>query len=106
VDNTIHYLHRYRDEYRQTQDVAAAARRAGASIGRAMYFTSMTITAGFSVLAFSNFAPTVNFGLLAALAMVLAIVADLTVLPSLLIQSLGRLRTAASAGPRDEVTLP
>ena len=101
VDNTIHYLHRYREEYRQTQDVAAAARRAGASIGRAMYFTSMTITAGFSVLAFSNFAPTVNFGLLAALAMILAIAADLTVLPSLLIQTLGRIRTRSAAGPSD-----
>ena len=97
VDNTIHYLYRYREEYRQTQEVAEAARRAGASIGRAMYFTSMTITAGFSVLAFSNFMPTVHFGLLAALAMILAIAADLTVLPSLLIQSLGRLRP--SAGP-------
>jgi predicted RND superfamily exporter protein len=99
VDNTIHYLHRYRDEYQQTQDVGAAARLAGASIGRAMYFTSMTITAGFSVLAFSSFVPTVNFGLLAALAMILAIVADLTVLPSLLIQSLGRFGPKASAGP-------
>jgi predicted RND superfamily exporter protein len=99
VDNTIHYLHRYRDEYQQAQDVGAAARLAGASVGRAMYFTSMTITAGFSVLAFSNFAPTVNFGLLAALAMILAIVADLTVLPSLLIQSLGRFGPKASAGP-------
>ena len=62
----------------------AAVSRAHETIGRAMYFTSATIVAGFSILAFSHFVPSVYFGLLTALAMILALLANLTVLPSLL----------------------
>ena len=51
-----------------------------------MYFTSVIIMAGFSILAFSNFLPTVAFGLLTALAMLLALLANLTVLPALLVR--------------------
>lgn len=86
VDDAIHYLHRFREEYRESHDVRAAVTEAHGTIGRAMYFTSMIIVVGFSVLAFSNFLPTVYFGLLTALAMLLALLANLTVLPSLLIR--------------------
>ena len=55
------------------------------SIGRAMYFTSMTIVAGFSILALSNFIPTIVFGLLTSLAMLVALTGSLTLLPQLLI---------------------
>ncbi|HIG44042.1 MAG: MMPL family transporter [bacterium] len=86
VDDAIHYLHRFRKEMALDQDIAASVERAHLTIGRAMYFTSMIIIVGFSVLAFSNFMPTVYFGTLTALAMLLALLANLTILPSLLIQ--------------------
>ena len=85
VDDAIHYLHRYREEYRECRDVVQAVTEAHKTIGKALYFTSITIMAGFSILAFSNFMPTVFFGVLTTLAMGLALLANLTVLPSLLI---------------------
>ena len=54
------------------------------TIGHAMYFTTMTIMGGFSILALSNFIPTIYFGLLTALAMGLALVANMTLMPALL----------------------
>lgn len=85
VDDAIHYLHRFSEEYQSCKDVREAVRRSHASIGRAMYFTSITIIAGFSILGFSNFVPTVYFGLLTALAMLFAMLANLTILPALLV---------------------
>ncbi len=86
VDNAIHYLHRFRAELAQVGDAKEAVRRSHNSIGRALYFASFTIIAGFSVLAFSSFVPTIYFGLLTALAMALATFANLLVLPSLLVR--------------------
>ena len=85
VDDAIHYLHRFKEEVSVDHDVNAAIKRAHLTIGRAMYFTSMTIIIGFSILTFSNFLPTVYFGILTALAMLIALLANLTILPSLLI---------------------
>jgi len=85
VDNTIHYLHRFRREVAQSGDYLAAMHRSHGSIGYAMSYTSLTITAGFSIFAFSNFIPTVLFGLLTALAMLVALAAALSLLPRLLI---------------------
>ncbi|NJN51177.1 MAG: MMPL family transporter [Gammaproteobacteria bacterium] len=87
VDDAIHYLHRFREEFAVDGKVVEAVRRSHGSIGQAMYFTSITVIAGFSILAASNFVPTVHFGLLTALAMALALVANLTLLPSLLIST-------------------
>ena len=84
VDFAIHYLHRYRTERRRSADAATAIAQTHGSIGRALFLTGLTITVGFSVLYFSNFVPTIMFGLLVALAMVLAFLANLTLLPSLL----------------------
>jgi hypothetical protein len=86
VDDAIHYLHRFKIELRSTGDVQEAVRNSHKSIGSAIYFTSFTIIAGFSVLAFSNFVPTVYFGLFTSLAMLLALMANLTILPSLLVK--------------------
>ena len=85
VDNAIHYLHRFRIEHEKWGDVRVAIAWSHASIGRALYFTGFTIITGFSVLCFSNFVPTIMFGLLIAVAMVLALLANLTLLPSLLV---------------------
>lgn len=86
VDNAIHYLHRFKIEFAQCGEAVEAVRRSHDSIGHALYYASFTIIAGFSILAFSNFIPTVYFGLLTALAMALATLANLVVLPSLLIR--------------------
>jgi len=92
VDDAIHYLYRFKQEFATGMDVREAVRKSHATIGDAIYYTSFTVIIGFSVLGFSNFMPTVYFGLLAALAMILALLANLTVLPSLLILVYGRKR--------------
>jgi hypothetical protein len=85
VDDTIHYIHRFKEEYAINPDYLAAMRNCHESIGYAMYYTSLAIVAGFSILAFSNFIPTIAFGLLTGLAMVIALLAALTLLPRLII---------------------
>ena len=55
-----------------------------ATIGRAMYYTSVTIMLGFSILVLSSFVPTIYFGVLTGIAMMIALLADLTLLPVLL----------------------
>ncbi len=86
VDDTIHYTHRIREEFARDGDYWAALRRSHASVGRAIYYTSVTITLGFSILALSNFIPTIYFGLLTGLAMIIALIANLTLLPLLIAQ--------------------
>ena len=86
VDDTIHYIHRFSKEFDKDHDYWAAANRSHATIGRAMYYTTITITLGFSILALSNFMPTIYFGLLTGFAMLTALLADLTLLPLLLVR--------------------
>ncbi|MEM6709806.1 MAG: MMPL family transporter [Pseudomonadota bacterium] len=90
VDDAIHYLHRFKLEQARWEDPRVAVSWSHASIGNAMYFTTLTVMVGFSVMAFSNFVPTVLFGLLVAAAMALALFANLTLLPSLLVWFYGR----------------
>ncbi len=92
VDNTIHYIVRFRREFPQDRDYLAAMRRCHGSIGRAMYYTSLTIVVGFSILMLSNFTPTFYFGLFTSFAMLTALVASLALLPAMLLtlRPLGR----------------
>ncbi len=85
VDDTIHYLHRFRLEYARWGDARVAVSFSHASIGRALFYTSVTVIMGFSVLYFSNFVPTVMFGVWTAIAMGLALLANLALLPALLV---------------------
>jgi predicted RND superfamily exporter protein len=85
VDNTIHYLYRFKIEYKKDGDYLASMHRSHETIGSAMYYTSIIIMFGFSVLALSSFYPTIHFGLLIMLAMFMAIVADLLLLPLLIL---------------------
>lgn len=85
VDFAIHYLHRYRAELADKGDAKASVAACHASIGRALYLTGITIIIGFSVLVFSNFVPTIMFGMLVSVAMGLSFIANLTLLPSLLV---------------------
>ncbi len=84
VDDAIHYLHRFREEIDQSKSIENAVITSHQTIGHAMYFTTVTIMCGFSVLALSNFIPTIYFGLLTALAMALALIANMTLMPALL----------------------
>jgi predicted RND superfamily exporter protein len=84
VDDTIHYVHRFGEEVVVDWDYQAAVRRSHGSIGRAMYYTTVTITIGFSILILSKFVPTIYFGILTAFAMLIALAANFTVLPLLL----------------------
>ena len=84
VDNTIHYMERFRREFSRFGNYRETMFCCHNSIGRAMYFTSMTIVAGFSILSLSNFIPSIVFGLLTSFAMLVALVGSLTLLPQLL----------------------
>ncbi len=85
VDNTIHYIHRFREEIIKDGDYITTLHRCHNSIGYAMYYTSAIIIVGFSILMLSNFWPTIYFGLFTGLAMFIALIAALTLLPQLLI---------------------
>ncbi len=85
VDNTIHYLYRFQEEFAIDGNYVAAMHRCHSSIGHAMFYTSFVITIGLFMLAFSNFIPTVYFGLLTGLVMIIALVADLMVLPAIIV---------------------
>jgi len=92
VDNTIHYIHRFKSNFSRLGSYRATMHYCHGSIGKAMYYTSFTIVVGFSILVLSNFVPTLYFGLLTSLAMLLALVGSLTLLPQLLLtfQPLGK----------------
>ena len=85
VDNTIHYIYRFKNEFKTSQNYLKTMHYCHGSIGYAMYYTSVTIIIGFSILSLSNFLPTIYFGLLTGLAMLIALLAALTLLPQLLI---------------------
>ena len=85
VDDTIHYIHRFQKEFPRDRNYMATLYRCHRSIGRAMYYTSITIIIGFSILVVSNFVPTVYFGLSTGFAMLVALLANLTLLPQLLV---------------------
>jgi predicted RND superfamily exporter protein len=85
VDDCIHYVHRYLREFQVDRDYRAAMYRCHNSIGRAMYYTTVTVVVGFSTLTLSNFTPSIYFGLLTVLAMVAAVLGALLLLPRLII---------------------
>ena len=84
IDAAIHYLFRFRDEFRKDGDLEGAIRRSHASIGTSILYTSLTTVVGFAVLYFSEFRPNAYFGVLTGLAMVAALFGMLTLLPVLL----------------------
>jgi predicted RND superfamily exporter protein len=85
VDNTIHYIHRFEEEFQVDRNYIQSIHRCHGSIGYAMYYTSITIIIGFSILVLSNFYPSIYFGLLTGLAMFIALIAALTLLPQLIV---------------------
>lgn len=85
VDNTIHYIHRFRHEFKNNKNYLRTMYECHNSIGKAMYYTSVTIIVGFSILGLSNFIPGVLFGMFTGLAMAMALLASLTLLPRMII---------------------
>lgn len=84
VHDTIHYSYRFRDEVRETGGYDGVILRAHLSVGRAMFYTTLVVALGFSILTLSNFVPTILFGMFTGIAMIFALVANLTLLPLLL----------------------
>ncbi len=89
VDNSIHYIYRFREEFGRhagsKQAYLETMNYCHANIGKAVFYTAVTIIVGFSILVMSNFIPTIYFGLLTALAMLIALFAALTLLPKLIL---------------------
>lgn len=84
-DNTIHYIHRFREEIVLDRDYIRAMHRCHGSIGYDMFYTTITLVIGFSILALSNFIPSIIFGLLTGLVMIIALFAALTLLPVIIV---------------------
>ena len=87
VDHAIHYITRFKREFAIHGNYVASMHRAHASIGQALFYTAMTIIVGFSILALSNFIPSIYFGLLTGLAMTAALLGSMTLLPKLILIS-------------------
>ncbi len=85
VDNAIHYIHRFKSEFKKDGNYVKTMYRSHASIGLAMFYTSITVTLGFLILALSNFIPSIYFGVFTAIAMISALLANLTLLPKLIL---------------------
>ena len=85
VDDTIHYIHRFYEELKEDGDYIKAMHRSHNSVGYAMYYTTFAIMLGFSILVLSNFVPTIYFGFLTMVAMIMALLGALLLLPKLLI---------------------
>ena len=85
VDHSIHYIHRFRSEIKRQASARIAIEKSHASTGKAIYYTSVIIVVGFSILGLSNFIPTIYFGVFTAFAMLVSLIANLTLLPLLLL---------------------
>jgi len=85
VDDTIHYIHRFYEELKIDGDFIQAMHRSHNSVGYAMYYTTFAIMLGFSILVLSNFMPTIYFGFLTMITMLMALLGAMLLLPRLLI---------------------
>ena len=85
VDNSIHYIYRFREEFKKISNYNKTLERCHSTVGIAILNTSITIVFGFSILVLSNFIPTIYFGVFTGLAMLLAMISVLTLLPKLLL---------------------
>jgi len=85
VDNSIHYIYRFKEEFSQIKDYNETIKLCHSTVGVAILNTSITIIFGFSILVFSNFIPTIYFGIFTGIAMLLAMISVLTLLPTLIL---------------------
>ena len=85
VDNSIHYIYRFKEEFKKINDYKKTLITCHSTVGVAILNTSITIVFGFSILVLSKFIPTIYFGVFTGLAMLLAMISVLTLLPSLIL---------------------
>jgi len=85
VDNSIHYIYRFKEEFNKINDYSETIKTCHSTVGVAILNTSITIVFGFSILVLSKFIPTIYFGIFTGLAMLFAMISVLTLLPSLLL---------------------
>ena len=85
VDNSIHYIYRFKEEFKKINSYNKTLDRCHSTVGIAILNTSITIVFGFSILVLSNFIPTIYFGVFTGLAMLLAMISVLTLLPKLIL---------------------
>ena len=85
VDNSIHYIYRFKEEFAISNDYTKTINLCHSTVGKAILNTSITIVFGFSILVLSKFIPTIYFGIFTGIAMLLAMVSVLTLLPSLIL---------------------
>ena len=85
VDNSIHYIYRFKEEFASSNDYKKTLFLCHSTVGKAILNTSITIVFGFSILVLSKFIPTIYFGIFTGLAMLLAMISVLTLLPSLIL---------------------
>ena len=85
VDNSIHYIYRFIEEYKAVNNYNDVVKKCHSTVGIAILNTSITIVFGFSILVLSNFIPTIYFGIFTGIAMLLAMLLVLTLLPSLIL---------------------
>ena len=85
VDNSIHYIYRFKEEFKKIKNYEKTLDRCHNTVGIAILNTSITIVFGFSILILSNFIPTIYFGIFTGIAMLLAMISVLTLLPKLLL---------------------
>lgn len=85
VDSAIHYIYRFSNEFKKDNNYLDAMYRSHATIGQSIFYTAITVIIGFLILVLSNFVPSIYFGLFTAIAMLSALLANLTLLPKLLV---------------------
>ena len=85
VDNSIHYIYRFKEEFKKIKNYNKTLDRCHSTVGVAILNTSITIVFGFSILVLSNFIPTIYFGVFTGIAMLLAMISVLTLLPKLIL---------------------
>ena len=85
VDNSIHYIYRFKEEFKKINDYNKTLEKCHDTVGVAILNTSITIVFGFSILVLSNFIPTIYFGIFTGIAMLLAMISVLTLLPKLIL---------------------
>ena len=85
VDNSIHYIYRFKEEFSKIKDYSKTLKKCHSTVGIAILNTSITIVFGFSILVLSKFIPTIYFGMFTGLAMLLAMISVLTLLPALIL---------------------
>ena len=85
VDNSIHYIYRFKEEFNKINDYKKTLKTCHSTVGVAILNTSITIVFGFSILVLSKFIPTIYFGIFTGLAMLFAMISVLTLLPSLIL---------------------